>query len=58
LLHAFQYPEEPVRGNLIPADRFQTAVRAAEVGGHQDIPHLSAELIVKYVTDLRQLGLL
>jgi fatty acid CoA ligase FadD9 len=58
LLHAFQNPEEPVNGILTPVDRFQAAVREADIGGFEDIPHLSAELIVKYATDLRQLDLL
>ena len=58
LLHAFQHPEEPVNGTLTPVDQFRAGVREAGVGGHGDIPHLSAELIVKYATDLRQLDLL
>ncbi|GAB3482332.1 carboxylic acid reductase [Amycolatopsis cihanbeyliensis] len=58
LLHAFREPEEPVRGSAIPAGEFHAAVRAAKIGPDKDIPHLSAELIGKYLTDLRQLGLL
>jgi fatty acid CoA ligase FadD9 len=37
---------------------FHTAVRAAKIGAEEDIPHLSAPLIDKYVTDLQHLGLL
>jgi fatty acid CoA ligase FadD9 len=33
-------------------------VREAEIGADNDIPHISAELIDKYVSDLRHLGLL
>ena len=58
LLHAFQQPDEPVPGSGIPAERFHEAVRAAGIGADEDIPHLSASLIGKYVTDLQQLGLL
>jgi fatty acid CoA ligase FadD9 len=32
-------------------------VRAAKIGADNDIPHLSAALIDKYVSDLRLLGL-
>ena len=34
------------------------AVRAAKIGADEDIPHLSASLIDKYVADRKQLGLL
>jgi fatty acid CoA ligase FadD9 len=33
-------------------------VRAAKIGADKDIPHLTAALIDKYITDLHQLGLL
>jgi fatty acid CoA ligase FadD9 len=36
---------------------FHAEVRTAKVGPDKDIPHISAELIDKYATDLRQLGL-
>ncbi|MEW2548163.1 carboxylic acid reductase [Streptomyces sp. NPDC047002] len=58
LLHAFAQPETPVAGSLLPADRFRAAVRAAAVGEEHDIPHLSQELINKYVTDLESENLL
>ncbi|KPI00432.1 thioester reductase domain protein [Actinobacteria bacterium OK074] len=58
ILHAFRHPEEPVPGSLIPADRFEKAVREAGIGDDKDIPRLSAELITKYADDLRGLGLL
>ncbi|UJB40343.1 carboxylic acid reductase [Streptomyces sp. A1-5] len=58
LLHAFAQPEEAVPGATISAERFHAAVRAAKVGPDQDIPHLSAALLRKYVADLRRLDLL
>ena len=41
-----------------PTEVFHTAVQAAKIGAEKDIPHLSAALIDKYVTDLQHLGLL
>ncbi len=58
LLHAYERPEQPVRGAIAPTEVFHAAVRAAKVGADKDIPHLSAELIDKYVSDLQHLGLL
>ncbi|MFJ5120164.1 carboxylic acid reductase [Kitasatospora sp. NPDC088548] len=58
LLHAFAQPQEGGPGPAVPAERFHAAVRAAKIGPGEDIPHLSAALIRKYVTDLRRLGLL
>jgi fatty acid CoA ligase FadD9 len=58
LLAAYREPEKPLRGAPVPAEVFHTAVRAAKVGEDKDIPHLSAALIDKYVTDLQHLGLL
>ncbi|MFJ2813876.1 carboxylic acid reductase [Streptomyces sp. NPDC087294] len=58
LLHAFAHPDEPLAGSIIPADRFEKAVREAGIGDDKNIPHLSPELITKYPTDLRQLGIL
>ncbi|MDT5147614.1 MAG: fatty acid CoA ligase FadD9, partial [Mycobacterium sp.] len=58
LLSAYRSPEKPLRGAPAPTDVFRGAVRAAKVGSDQDIPHLSAALIAKYVSDLRLLGLI
>lgn len=58
LLDAFAHPDEGTPGPALPAERFHAAVRSAGVGPDKDIPHLSAELIRKYVTDLRAVGLL
>ncbi|KUI20358.1 hypothetical protein AU193_17730 [Mycobacterium sp. GA-1285] len=51
-------PYDPVRGATAPADRFRAAVQKAKIGPANDIPHVSAPIIVKYVTDLQRLGLL
>jgi len=58
LLHAYQRPEKPTRGSIWPADRFRSAVQKAKIGPDKDIPHISAPIIVKYVTNLQLLGLL
>ena len=52
------HPVEPVRGSLAPTDRFRTAVQEAKIGPDNDIPHISAPIIIKYVTELQRLGLL
>ncbi len=51
-------PPEPIRGAFAPADRFRAVVREAKIGPDNDIPHVSAPIILKYVTDLQRLGLL
>lgn len=58
LLHNYQQPEPPVTGATAPTDRFRAAVREAKVGPEQDIPHIDAPLIVKYLSDLELLGVL
>lgn len=58
LLHSFWRPSTPLQGSLAPADRFRAAVQEAKIGPDKDIPHLSASMIDKYVTNLRVLGLL
>jgi fatty acid CoA ligase FadD9 len=58
LLDAYRKPEHPLRGAPAPTDVFRGAVQAAKIGADKDIPHLSAELIDKYVSDLRMLGLI
>ncbi|MEU2792825.1 carboxylic acid reductase [Streptomyces sp. NPDC007100] len=58
LLHAFAKPAEPLPGSALPANRFRTAVRAAALNKENDIPHLTQDLITKYVTDLRSQDLL
>jgi glycopeptidolipid biosynthesis protein len=51
-------PPEPTRGSSAPAEHFRAAVREANIGPDKDIPHVSAPVIIKYVTDLKLLGLL
>ncbi len=58
LLHNYQRPEEPICGSMAPTDRFRAAVQEAKVGPDKDIPHVTAPIIVKYITDLQLLGLL
>lgn len=58
LLHNYQQPEVPIRGSIAPTDRFRAAVQDAKIGPDKDIPHVTREVIVKYVTDLQLLGLL
>jgi fatty acid CoA ligase FadD9 len=58
LLHNYQQPEHPINGSLAPANRFRAAVQDAKIGADKDIPHISAPVIVKYITDLELLGLL
>ncbi|OHU06317.1 carboxylic acid reductase [Mycobacteroides saopaulense] len=55
LLHAYRYPQHAHNGAFLPAVRFREGVHTAQ---NTDIPHLTRDLIVKYATDLRQLGLL
>ncbi|MGZ4512948.1 MAG: thioester reductase domain-containing protein, partial [Mycobacterium sp.] len=58
LLHNYQEPDTPINGSMAPTDRFRAAVQEAKIGPDKDIPHVSAPIIVKYVTDLQLLGLL
>jgi fatty acid CoA ligase FadD9 len=43
---------------MAPTHRFHSAVQAAKIGPDKDIPHITAQVIVKYATDLKLLGLL
>jgi fatty acid CoA ligase FadD9 len=58
LLHNYQRPEIPIHGSQAPTDRFRAAVQEAKIGPDKDIPHVTAAMIVKYITDLQLLGLL
>jgi fatty acid CoA ligase FadD9 len=58
LFHNYQRPEKPIRGSLAPTDRFRSAVQEAKIGPDKDIPHVTAPIIIKYITDLQLLGLL
>jgi fatty acid CoA ligase FadD9 len=58
LLHKYQKPEKPINGSMAPSDRFPAAVQDAKVGADNDLPHITPQIIAKYVSDLRLLGLL
>ncbi|MGV9796865.1 carboxylic acid reductase [Mycobacterium sp. NPDC003449] len=58
LLHNYQQPGVPLNGAMAPTDVFRNAVQEAKIGPDKDIPHVTREVIVKYITDLQQLGLL
>lgn len=58
LPHAYREPATPHAGSVLPATRFHDAVRVQGIGSTHDIPHLSQQLVEKYVADLRQLGLI
>jgi fatty acid CoA ligase FadD9 len=58
LVTAFCAPGVPVRGSAFSADRFRLAVQATDTGTRRDIPHVSRGLILKYATDLQELGLI
>ncbi len=38
--------------------QFRAAVQEAKIGPDNDIPHVTADVITKYVTDMQLLGLL
>jgi fatty acid CoA ligase FadD9 len=56
LLHNYRHPEKPIRGSIAPTDRFRAAVQDAKIGPDKDIPHVTPEVIVKYISDLQLLG--
>ncbi|WP_156752419.1 thioester reductase domain-containing protein, partial [Mycobacterium sp. ACS1612] len=58
LLHNYQHPQPPIHGSIAPTDRFRTAVQEAKIGPDKDIPHITRDIIIKYITDLQLLGLL
>lgn len=58
LLHNYQRPETPICGSVVPTDRFRMAVQDMKIGVNNDIPQVSREVVVKYITDLQLLGLL
>jgi fatty acid CoA ligase FadD9 len=58
LLQAFRQPATPLRGASAPTEIFRAAVRHAKVGAEKDIPHITADLLKKYTSDLQHLGLI
>jgi fatty acid CoA ligase FadD9 len=43
----------PVEFIAEATDRFRAAVQVAKIGPNGDIPHVSAPIIIKHVTDLQ-----
>ncbi|MEU7633793.1 carboxylic acid reductase [Nocardia sp. NPDC049220] len=58
LIQSYQQPQKPIRGSIGSTKRFHSAVQAAKIGPDKDIPHVSAAIILKYISNLRLLGLL
>jgi fatty acid CoA ligase FadD9 len=58
LMNAYARPGEATHGTEMPAQKFRAAVQSAGIGPGGDVPHITEALIDKYVSDLRQLGLL
>jgi thioester reductase-like protein len=57
LLHRDHRPQKPILGALA-TDRFGAAVQDAKIGPDEDIPHITAPIILNYITHLQLLGLL
>jgi fatty acid CoA ligase FadD9 len=58
LLHAYRTPAEALSVDASLTRRFREAVREEKIGESGDIPHITRELVLKYVSDLRQLRIL
>jgi hypothetical protein len=43
----------PVCGSIAPTEQFSSGVQEAKIGPDKHIPHVSAPIIVKYVTSLK-----
>ena len=56
-MNAYAQPTVPASTHP-PTGTFRAAVQSAGIGESKDVPHLSEAVIDKYVTDLKQLGLL
>jgi fatty acid CoA ligase FadD9 len=54
VLDVYREPMTAVAGSPVPGERFRSAVQ----GSGRAIPHVSKELIAKYLADLEQLGML
>jgi fatty acid CoA ligase FadD9 len=53
LLHQLRRPMPATAGTMVSTLRFQAGVRKHGIGADQDIPHLSATFIRKFLDDLR-----
>jgi fatty acid CoA ligase FadD9 len=58
LLHSYAQPATPLRGSFATTHRLRAAVQEAKVGPDNDISHVTAEITLKYITDLQLLRLL
>ncbi|HEX7309405.1 carboxylic acid reductase [Lentzea sp.] len=58
LLHAYRTPADPAGDGEALTRQFREAVQQEKLGEAGEIPHITRELVLKYVSDLRQLGLL
>jgi fatty acid CoA ligase FadD9 len=58
LLESYRWARKPTKASTVSTKRFRSAVQEAKIGPHKDIPHVSAPIIFKYVTNLKLLGLL
>ena len=57
-LDAHREQTQPLLVSPAPTEVFRDAVHGAKIVVDENIPHLSASLIDKYVDDLKHLGLL
>ncbi|WP_297738246.1 thioester reductase domain-containing protein [Mycobacterium sp.] len=53
----YEQPHMPLGGALASAERFRAAVQKSKVGPDKDIPHVTKQLIVKYLENLQLIGL-
>jgi thioester reductase-like protein len=53
----YDAPQMPLGGAPASAERFRAAVEEAKIGPDKDIPHITPQVIVKYITNLQLLGL-
>ncbi|QUR69250.1 non-ribosomal peptide synthetase [Mycobacterium spongiae] len=58
LLHNWERPVKPPSECAISNSRFRAALKRSKLGSRTEIPHVSPAVIIKYMTDLKQLGLL
>ncbi|WP_245743512.1 carboxylic acid reductase [Lentzea fradiae] len=58
LLHSYRTPAEPEGDDAARPRQFREAVRQEKLGESGEIPGITRELVLKYVSDLRQLRLL
>ncbi len=54
VLDVYREPMHAVAGSPVPGTQFRTAIEASG----RSIPHLSEQLIDKYLADLKRLGVL